>query len=52
MYFSVFEKQEKTVLLWRPHPLSKETAKAFDYKIYEELVELEERAKNLEYCIF
>lgn len=47
-----FEKRKDIALLWRPHPLSAETAKAVNIKTMRNYQELVERFKKLENGIF
>lgn len=44
--FRVFEKREDAVLLWRPHPLSLDTAKSMNPEAVEPYLELVERYKE------
>ena len=41
--FQYFMKQDDVILLWRPHPLSRETLKAMRTELYEEYAELERK---------
>lgn len=45
--FSVFEKRDDTVLLWRPHPLSIQTAKSMSPYILDRYMKLIERFKKM-----
>ncbi len=41
--FAYFASQDEAVLLWRPHPLSKETLKSMRTELYERYCELEQK---------
>lgn len=50
--FSCFENREDVILLWRPHPLSKETINSMQPAIKEEYYRIETAFRNKEWGIF